>query len=94
MQSVITLEAEKQAIDVGDTLLIVLLALPLAGSIASALLPVNARDAEAWLAGALAAVLVSANFYPAVARGETIRCTLGWLPQLRHPLPLPGREVD
>ncbi|MGH8697576.1 MAG: proton-conducting transporter membrane subunit, partial [Burkholderiales bacterium] len=66
------------------TLLIILLALPFAGSIAAALLPANARNAEAWLAGAiaLAALLIAAKFYPAVARAEVIRGELEWLPAL------------
>jgi hypothetical protein len=38
----------------GTTALIVLLALPFGGSIAAMLLPANARNAEAWLAGSIA----------------------------------------
>jgi multicomponent K+:H+ antiporter subunit A len=66
------------------TLLIALLALPFAGSVAAALFPANARNAEAWLAGAiaLAALLIAANFYPDVARAEVIRSELEWLPAL------------
>jgi multicomponent K+:H+ antiporter subunit A len=47
--------------------LIVLLALPFVGSVLATLLPVNARSAEAWLAGGVA--------LGALARGksETIR---------------------
>ncbi|HEY8251624.1 MAG TPA: hypothetical protein VIG70_13545 [Burkholderiales bacterium] len=36
------------------TLLLALLALPFAGSLAAALFPANARNREAWLAGAVA----------------------------------------
>lgn len=66
-----------------DTSLILLLLLPFGGSVVAALLPVNARNAEAWLAGAvaLAALLISVTFYPAVARTETVRLVLAWLPQ-------------
>jgi len=67
-----------------DTLLIALLALPFAGSIAAALLPANARNAEAWLAGgiSLAALLVTATFYGDMARAEVIHTELAWLPAL------------
>ena len=66
------------------TLLIALLALPFVGSIAAALLPVNARNAEAWLAGAVAltALLIVAQFYPDVARAEVIQIQLEWMPAL------------
>ena len=65
-----------------DTLLIVILALPFAGSLAAMLLPVNARNAEAWLAGAIAlgALLIVSSFYPDVARGRVARSTLEWMP--------------
>ena len=67
-----------------DALLIALLALPFAGSIAAALFPANARNAEAWLAGAvaLAALAIAAKFYPAFARAEVIRSEFEWLPAL------------
>ena len=57
------------------TALIVLLALPFAGSIAAMLLPANARNAEAWLAGgiALATLLVTLGCYGAVAHGQVLR---------------------
>jgi len=66
------------------TLLIVLLALPFAGSVAALFLPPNARKAEVWLAGAvaLAALLIVANLYPAVAGAEVIRSEIAWLPAL------------
>jgi multicomponent K+:H+ antiporter subunit A len=65
------------------TLLIVLLALPFVGSIAAALLPVNARNAEAWLAGAvaLATVFIVSAYFPAMSLGEVVRSTTPWLPQ-------------
>jgi multicomponent K+:H+ antiporter subunit A len=67
-----------------STLLIVLLALPFAGSVAAALLPVNARNAEAWLAGAiaLAALGIAWKYYPQVAAGNVIRADHEWLPTL------------
>ena len=67
-----------------ETLLIVLTALPFVGSVAAALLPVNARNAEAWLAGAiaLAALGITWKFYPQVASGEIIRSQVEWLPSL------------
>jgi len=65
-----------------EAALIVLLALPFAGSVAAMLLPPNARNAEAWLAGAvaLAALLVSAGCYGAVAHGRVLRVAVAWLP--------------
>jgi multicomponent K+:H+ antiporter subunit A len=65
-----------------ESLLIALLALPFVGSIAAALLPVNARNAEAWLSGAiaLATLAIAWTFYPAVSRAETLRLELEWLP--------------
>ncbi len=67
-----------------DTLLIALLALPFAGAAGALFFPANARNAEAWLAGAiaLAALLVAAQFYPDVARAEVLRSEFRWLPEL------------
>jgi multicomponent K+:H+ antiporter subunit A len=66
----------------GETALIVLLALPFAGSIVAMLFPANARNAEAWLAGsiALAALLVAFGCYEDVARGEVLRMAVPWVP--------------
>jgi multicomponent K+:H+ antiporter subunit A len=66
----------------GATALVVLLALPFAGSIAAMLLPANARNAEAWLAGgiALATLLVTVGCYDAVAHGQVLRVAAAWLP--------------
>jgi multicomponent K+:H+ antiporter subunit A len=63
-------------------LLIVLVALPFAGSLAAALLPANARNAEAWLAGAiaLACFALTATLYPEMANGQVIRFGAEWLP--------------
>ena len=67
-----------------DLLLLALLVLPFAGSCVAALLPSNARNAEAWLAGAiaLAALLAAAVNFPGVAAGGVIRDTIDWVPQL------------
>jgi multicomponent K+:H+ antiporter subunit A len=65
-----------------DFLLILLLALPFAGSVAAGLCRANARNTEAWLAAAiaLATFLVASKFYLEVARGEVVRLELEWLP--------------
>src|SRR5689334_1456497 len=65
-------------------LLLALLALPFAGSIAAALLRANARNAEAWLAGALAlgALALAASQYPEMANGKVVRFGVEWLPAL------------
>jgi multicomponent K+:H+ antiporter subunit A len=67
-----------------DTLLIAVLALPFAGSCLAALLRTNARNAEAWLAGAIALIgltLVAAS-YPDIAGGKSIQARIEWLPEL------------
>lgn len=63
-------------------LLILLVALPFAGSIAALLFRVKARNAEAWLAAAiaLAGPLIASQFYLDVARGDVVRLDLEWLP--------------
>src|SRR3954447_5274599 len=63
-------------------LLAILLALPFAGSVAAMLLRVNARNAEAWLAGAtaLGALVIVASFYPDIAIGGAVRASFEWLP--------------
>lgn len=67
-----------------DFLLILLLALPFAGSVAAGLCRANARNTEAWLAAAiaLAALLIVSKFYPEVAGGDVARLELEWLPAL------------
>ena len=64
--------------------LILILALPFAGSLCAALLPSNARNAEAWLAGliALVCVVLIATLYPDVANGGVIRADIPWAPAL------------
>ncbi|MCC7080853.1 MAG: monovalent cation/H+ antiporter subunit A [Burkholderiales bacterium] len=64
-------------------LLITLLVLPFAGSAVAALLPVNARNAEAWLAGAIAlvALLVVCACFPSISAGTVLQARHDWLPQ-------------
>ena len=77
-----------------DVLLLILLALPFAGSIAAALLPGNARNAEAWLAAAvaIAGLAIACAFYPQMAAGQVARFELDWLPAfgLRFALRMDG----
>ena len=63
-------------------LLVLLLGLPFAGSIAAAFFPANARNAEAWLAAGVAAggLAIAGSFYPQMAYGQVLRFELEWLP--------------
>ena len=65
------------------TLALILL-LPFIGSICAALLPSNARNAEAWLAGvfSLASAALVVSMYPQVEDGGVVRATFTWIPQL------------
>src|SRR3569623_556238 len=60
--------------------LTLILLLPFLGSLCAAFLPPNARNAEAWLAGAVsfAATVVAASLYPQVAAEGVLRKTLPW----------------
>ena len=64
--------------------LTLVLLLPFLGSLCAAFLPSNARNAEAWLAGAvsLAATLIVASLYPQIAAGEVLRMSVPWAPAL------------
>ncbi|MGE3784028.1 MAG: proton-conducting transporter membrane subunit, partial [Alphaproteobacteria bacterium] len=64
--------------------LIAVLALPFLGSAAAAVLPSNARNAEAWLAGAVALVALAlvAVGYPQIVDGGAIRYRAEWVPDL------------
>ncbi len=66
-----------------DTLLIVVLALPFAGSCLAALMRSNARNAEIWLAGAIALTCLAlvTDSFPFVASGGVIRTRMEWLPE-------------
>ena len=63
-------------------LLVLLLGLPFAGSIAAAFFPTNARNAEAWLAAGVAVggLAIAGSFYPQMAYGPVLRFELEWLP--------------
>jgi multicomponent K+:H+ antiporter subunit A len=65
-----------------QALLVVLLALPFAGSLAAGAFPANARNAEAWLAGsvALAGLLIAGSFFPEMSHGQVVRASAEWLP--------------
>ncbi len=58
--------------------------LPFMGSVLAAILPANARNAEAWLSGsvAIAAFAIVAYLYPSVAEGGIVRYEIEWLPEL------------
>ena len=66
-----------------ESLLLLLLLLPFFGSVLAAMLPANARNAEAWLSGTIAvvAVAITATFYPSVTNGAVVRHEIEWLPQ-------------
>src|SRR4051794_8420782 len=67
-----------------DMLLMAVIALPFAGSCVAALLWTNARNAEAWLAGAVTfiALALVAAVYPSIANGESIQTRVEWMPEL------------
>ncbi len=64
--------------------LLVLVTLPFIGSCIAALLPTNARNTAAWLAGtvAMAGLALTAAAYPDILDGGTVRRTVEWIPQL------------
>ncbi len=63
--------------------LILIILLPFAGSVCAGLLRSNARNIEAWLAGAvsLGVAVAVATLYPDVASGKVVRASIAWLPQ-------------
>ncbi|MBX3629035.1 MAG: monovalent cation/H+ antiporter subunit A [Nitrosomonas sp.] len=67
-----------------ENLLLYLILLPFMGSILAALLPANARNAEAWLSAgvAIAAFIIVICLYPWVTDGGVVRYTITWLPEL------------
>src|SRR5512139_2193321 len=67
-----------------ENLLLYLICFPFMGSILAAMLPTNARNAEAWLAGgvSIAALSIVAYLYPWVADGGVARYAIEWLPEL------------
>ena len=58
--------------------------LPLLGSLIAGLLPHNARNREAWLAGGITVIglVLTIVAYPQVAAGDPLRIEYAWLPQL------------
>lgn len=64
--------------------LTLILALPLAGSLALAVLPRDARRLQAWLTAlvALACVALLLAQWPDIARGEVLRTVIPWAPEL------------
>ena len=64
--------------------LIAVLLLPFVGSCFAAMFRSNARNAEAWLAGAVALVdlVLVAALYPHIAAGGAIAYQLAWVPEL------------
>ncbi len=64
-------------------MLLTLILLPAIGSVIAALLPSNARNREAWLAGALAlaGLIMAARAFPAIRDGQTLRYEAAWMPE-------------
>ncbi len=64
-------------------LLSLIIALPFVGSLLAALLPTNARNAEAWLAGIITVgiLVVAAILWPKVAEPAVVRAQFEWLPE-------------
>ena len=65
-----------------ETLLLLLILLPFAGSALAALLPANARNTEAWLSGCvtITALAITICLYPSISEGEILRYEIEWLP--------------
>ncbi len=59
-----------------------LIILPFVGSVVAALLPSNARNLEAWLAGAIAisCAFIVAIQYPIMHQGQTLTVSIPWIP--------------
>lgn len=62
--------------------LLILLALPFLGAILAATAPSSARNAEAWIAGAVAVCgfIIVAALYPYVENGGVVRTHIDWMP--------------
>jgi len=65
-------------------LLFVIVALPFVGAVLAALLSSNARNAEAWLAGTVAAfaLAITISAFPYIANGGVISHSIDWVPAL------------
>ncbi|PRD45617.1 monovalent cation/H+ antiporter subunit A [Phyllobacterium phragmitis] len=68
--------------EMGGGMLILLMLLPFAGSVLVALFRSNARNVEAWFAGAVAVagLILAILLYPSVADGGVVRSEIQWLP--------------
>ncbi len=73
-------------------LLLVLIALPFAGSVVAMLLPAKARNASAWLAStvALAALVLACSIYATVASGTVVRVDFEWFAHVDFALRMDG----
>ena len=75
-------------------LLTAILALPFAGSLCALFFRANARNAEAWLAAAVAGAALALTFsvYPEMSNGQVLRFDAAWLPayDLRFTLRMDG----
>jgi multicomponent K+:H+ antiporter subunit A len=67
-----------------EALLVILLLLPFAGSIAAAVLSSKARDAAAWIAAvcALTAFAATGSLYGRMNAGEVVRLKVPWVPTM------------
>ncbi|NGN41776.1 monovalent cation/H+ antiporter subunit A [Mesorhizobium sp. CGMCC 1.15528] len=67
-----------------DTSLILMIFLPFIGSAMAAFFPSNARNAEAWLAGAVTVcgLVLASMCYPAIVAEGPVRAQIEWLPTL------------
>ncbi len=65
-------------------LLLLLILLPFMGSAFAAMLPVNARNAEAWLSGGvtIVAFAIAASLFPLVVDRGVVRREVEWVPEL------------
>ena len=64
-------------------LLLILTLIPFIGSLLAALLPVNARNREAWLAGAIGLIglIIIGIQFPHINNGEVLRYQIDWMPE-------------
>src|SRR6185436_7624567 len=76
--------AKAEMVIPSEPLLITLIALPFAGSCLAILLPANARNAGAYLAGGTAfiALALAVASYPGIENGGVIQSKAAWLPEL------------
>ena len=67
-----------------DVLLTILIVLPFVGSVLAATFRPNARNSEAWLAGAVALVclVLTVVAYPSIVEQGAIRGRIEWIPAL------------